>query len=164
MLFDSLMTSLPLHPLVVHAVVIFLTVVPLLVLVSLVWRGLRDRLDWLLPVAALVGAISGIVTKETGEDLEHSLPKAAITTLIHNHTEMGDIAGVIGLVFFAAVVAWWLTTSKVATAWVEAKMGWVRKGPWPILAIVAVALVSVVTLVLVVLAGHSGATAVWTTD
>ena len=57
MLFDSDMTSPPLHPLVVHAVVIFLTVVPLLVLVSLVWRGLRDRLDWLLPVAALVGFV-----------------------------------------------------------------------------------------------------------
>lgn len=158
------MTSLPLHPLVVHAVVVFLTVVPLLVLVSLVWRGLRDRLDWLLPVAALVGAISGLVTKETGEDFEHSLPRTAITPLVHNHTRMGDIAGLIGVVFFAAVLAWWLTTTKVAGPWVEAKLGWVRKGPWPVLAIVVVALVSVVTLVLVVLAGHSGATAVWTTN
>ena len=47
--------------------VVFLTVVPLLVLVSLVWPCLRDRLDWLIPVAALVGGISGVVATSKNE-------------------------------------------------------------------------------------------------
>ena len=156
--------NLPLHPLVVHAAVVFLTVVPLLILVSLIWRSLRDRLDWLIPVAALVGGISGVVAKETGEDLENSLPKTAITPLLHDHTELGDLVGPVAIVFALVVIAWWLTNSVVATTWVEAKLPWLRKGALPMVATVLVALASIGTLVLVILAGHSGATAVWTTQ
>ena len=49
--------NLPAHPLIVHFTVVLLTLLPAAVLVSVVWGGLRKRLDWLLPVGAIAAAL-----------------------------------------------------------------------------------------------------------
>lgn len=153
--------SLPLHPLVVHVVVVFLIVVPLLVLVSLAWRGLRDRLDWITPIAAVVGGLSALVASETGEDLERKFPH---TALIQAHTQAGKPAEVAAVLFAFFTVVWWVTSTQAFDTLVESKLPVAHKPAVKVAAAVLVAISSVVVLVLVFIAGHSGATAVWTSQ
>jgi hypothetical protein len=153
--------NLPLHPLVVHVVVVFLIVVPLLVLVSLVWRGLRDRLDWITPIAAVVGGISALVAGETGEDLERKFGHSA---LIQTHAQAGKLVEPAAVLFAFFTVLWWVTSTQAFESLVESKLPFLHMPAVRIAAAVLVGISSVVVLVLVFIAGHSGATAVWTSQ
>jgi hypothetical protein len=154
------MTSAPLHPLVVHAAVMLLVLVPLGVLVSLFWKGLRNRLDWLLPLGAVGGAITAIAAESTGEQLLAQLKQGS--ALVANHVELGQKGPWVAGVFAVATIGWWLTNSVVLTSWVEAKQPWLRRGRIPLVANVLMAIACIVTLVVVYLIGDSGAVAVWT--
>jgi len=154
------MTSLPLHPLVVHAAVMFLVLIPVLVLVSLFWRGLRNRLDWLLPVGAIVGAIAAFAADVTGKQLLLHLKQGS--QLVANHADLGEKGPWAATLFAIATIGWWLTTSEVMKSWVEAKQPWLRRGRMPLVASILMAIACIVMLVVVVLIGDSGATAVWT--
>jgi hypothetical protein len=154
------MTSLPLHPLVVHAAVMFLVLIPVLVLVSLFWRGLRKRLDWLLPLGAVAGAIAAIAADITGKQLLLNLKQGS--RLVANHADLGDKGPWVAGVFAVATIGWWLTSSEVMKNWVEAKQPWLRRGRIPLVASILMAIACVVMLVIVVLIGDSGARAVWT--
>jgi uncharacterized membrane protein len=153
--------SIPLHPLVVHVVVVFLIVVPLLVLVSLVWRGLRNRLDWITPIAAVVGGISALVAGETGEDLER---RFGHTALIQAHTQAGKVAEPVAVLFAFFTVLWWVTSTQAFDSLVETKLPILHKPAVKVVAAVLAGLSSAVVLVVVFIAGHSGATAVWTSQ
>lgn len=153
--------TIPLHPLVVHVVVVFLIVVPLLVLVSLVWRGLRNRLDWITPIAAVVGGVAALVAGETGEDLER---RFGHTALIQAHTQAGKLAEPAAVLFAFFTVLWWITTTQAFESLVESRLPLLHKPAVKVAAAVLVGLSSVVVLVLVFIAGHSGASAVWTTQ
>jgi hypothetical protein len=154
------MTSLPLHPLVVHAAVMLLVLVPVAVLVSLFWRGLRNRLDWLLPLGAVGGAIAAIAADVTGKDLLLHLKQGS--ELVAKHADLGEKGPWVGVVFAIATIGWWLTSSEVMKTWVEAKQPWLRGGRIPLIASVLMGIACIVTLVVVVLIGDSGASAVWT--
>lgn len=153
--------SLPLHPLVVHVVVVFLIVVPLMVLVSLFWRDLRNRLDWITPIAAVVGGISALVAGQTGEDLERRFGHTAV---IQAHTQAGKLAEPAAVLFAFFTVVWWITSTETFNALVESKLPVLHRPAVKVAASVLVGLSSVVVLVLVFIAGHSGATAVWTSQ
>jgi len=154
------MTSLPLHPLVVHFAVILLILVPVGVLVSLFWRGLRNRLDWLLPLGAVGGAIAAISAEVTGQDLLLHLKQGS--QLIATHADLGEKGPWVGVVFAVATIGWWLTSSEVLKGWVEAKLPWLRRGRIPLIASILMGIACLVTLVIVYLIGDSGAAAVWT--
>ena len=154
------MTSLPLHPLVVHFAVMLLVLVPIAVLVSLFWRGLRNRLDWLLPLGAVGGAIAAIAAEVTGNTLLTQLKQGS--ALVANHVELGQKGPWVAGVFAVATIGWWLTSSEVMKNWVEAKQPWLRRGRIPLVASILMAIACVVMLVIVVLIGDSGAAAVWT--
>ncbi|HSN10501.1 MAG TPA: hypothetical protein VLS51_00120 [Propionibacteriaceae bacterium] len=154
------MTSLPLHPLVVHAAVMLLVLVPLGVLVSLVWPGLRNRLDWLLPVGALGGFVAAIAAERTGQDLVAQLKQGS--ELVAKHADLGEKGPWVAGVFALATIGWWLTSSQVAATWVDARLPWIRRGRLPLIASVLMAIACAVTLVVIFLLGDSGATAVWT--
>ena len=151
------MTSLPLHPLVVHFAVMLLVLVPVAVLVSLFWRGLRNRLDWLLPLGAVGGAIAADIT---GKQLLLNLKQGS--RLVANHADLGEKGPWVAGVFAVATIAWWLTSSEVMKTLVEAKQPWLRRGRIPLVASILMAIACMVMLVIVVLIGDSGATAVWT--
>lgn len=153
--------SLPLHPLVVHVVVVFLIVVPLMVLVSLFWRDLRNRLDWITPIAAVVGGISALVAGQTGEDLERRFGHTAV---IQAHTQAGKLAEPAAVLFAFFTVVWWITSTETFNALVESKLPVLHRPAVKVAASLLVGLSSVVVLVLVFIAGHSGATAVWTSQ
>jgi hypothetical protein len=154
------MTSLPLHPLIVHAAVMFLVLVPLAILVSVFWRGLRNRLDWLLPLGALAGVATAIVADVTGQELLEQLKQGS--TLVATHADLGEKGPWVAGVFAVATILWWLTNSEVMASWVEAKLPWLRAGRLPLIASILMAVACVVTLVVIYLIGDSGAAAVWT--
>ena len=153
------MTTPPLHPLVVHAAVMLLVLVPLGVLVSLFWRGLRNRLDWLLPLGAVGGLITAIAAEVTGNTLLTQLKQGS--QLVANHVELGQKGPWVAGVFAVATILWWLTNSEVMKSWVEAKQPWLRRGRIPLIASILMGIACLVVLVMVYLIGDSGAAAAW---
>jgi hypothetical protein len=153
------MTTPPLHPLVVHAAVMLLVLVPLAILVSLFWRGLRNRLDWLLPLGAVGGLITAIAAEVTGNTLLTQLKQGS--QLVANHVELGQKGPWVAGVFAVATILWWLTNSEVMKSWVEAKQPWLRRGRIPLIASILMGIACLVVLVMVYLIGDSGAAAAW---
>ncbi len=156
----GVMTSLPLHPLVVHAAVMLLVLVPVGVLVSLFWPGLRNRLDWILPLGAVGALIAAIAADITGKQLLLNLKQGSL--LVANHAELGEKGPWVAGVFAVATIGWWLTSSEIMKGWVEANQPWLRQGRIPLVASILMAIACIVMLVVVFLIGDSGATAVWT--
>jgi len=145
-LFDTI-AGLPIHPLVVHAVVVVLPVAALaLIAIYLVPRW-RQHYGW-LTMAALAGGVgSAVLAKESGEALAGrvGLP------LLHSQLA-GTLVAVASVTFVVAAVWFWLQR-RAASA-----------GAKSLAATVVGALASLLALavlVLTVLVGHSGATAVW---
>jgi uncharacterized membrane protein len=96
----TFVSNLPVHVLVVHAVVVL---VPLAVLGSIavvLWPAARRRYGGLVIVVTAVATAFIPIATSTGEGLEHSLPP---TALISVHTHLGDqllpyVAGMLVLV------------------------------------------------------------------
>lgn len=147
---------MPLHPLIVHAVVVL---GPLGALTGLVyafvpkWRWL---LRWPLVVLAVVTAAASFLAVTAGEDLLSSRPELA--PLVEDHEEAGELLRnvSIGYVLVAAFGAWALGgTSALASG---------RGARETRLAIPAMALLVVGAVVLgyaLFMAGDTGAKAVW---
>ena len=151
-------TGLPVHPLVVHAVVVL---GPLAALVGLAY-ALMPRWRWLLrwPLVglSLIVAVSALLAVAAGESLLEARPE--LEPLVVEHEEWGErfrIAAVlfVGTSFFAA---WALGGPSSLTSGRGAKesrgiLGWI--------ALVLLVASSAGLLALVVLAGDSGSRAVW---
>lgn len=150
--------GLPLHPLVVHAVVIL---GPLAGLTGLAyafvprWRWL---LRWPLVALSLVVAVTAFVSVQAGESLLDARP--GLEPLIETHEERGELLRNWSLSFVidAVLAAWALGGgSALASGWgardSKGVIGWI--------AMVLLVVGSVGLMVLVFLAGDSGAQAVW---
>ena len=147
---------MPLHPLVVHAVVVL---GPLAALTGLVYAAVpkwRWLLRWPLVVLAVVVAVTALTAVAAGEDLLASRPELA--PIVEDHEEAGEMLRnvALGFVLVAGLGAWTLGgASSLASG---------RGARETRLAIPAVALLvigSAALLVTVYLAGDSGARAVW---
>lgn len=136
--------GLPLHPLVVHAVVVFVPAFLLGMLAIMVVPRWRPRFGWLVAAIGVVGAIAAIVAKYAGGALAHALGDVPM-----RHAVVGTY------VMYAAVIAgllgfaWKVLEGRPPAAKVATVVGW--------LAVVAAAVATACTLI----AGHSGAQAVW---
>ena len=147
---------MPLHPLVVHAVVVL---GPLAALTGLVYAAVptwRWLLRWPLVVLAVVVAVTALVAVAAGEDLLASRPELA--AIVADHEEAGEMLRnvALGYVVVAGLAAWALGgTSALASGRGarETRLG------IPVAVLLAVGAVAL--LVTVYLAGDSGATAVW---
>lgn len=150
--------GVPLHPLVVHAVVIF---GPLAGLTGLVyafvptWRWL---LRWPLVALSVVVAVTALVAVQAGEALLESRPE--LGPLVETHQERGELLRTWALTFVvdAALAAWALGGPSALASGRGAResrgaVGWI--------AMVLLVAGSIGLLVLVFLAGDSGARAVW---
>lgn len=150
------LNGLPLHPLVVHAVVVL---GPLAALTGLAyafvprWRWL---LRWPLVVLAVVTAVATLVAVAAGEDLLAARPELA--PIVEDHEEAGETLRIAALAFVvvAGLGAWALGgTSALASG----KGARETRFAVPVMVLLAVA--SVALLVTLYLAGDSGARAVW---
>ncbi|KZE39603.1 DUF2231 domain-containing protein [Microbacterium sp. T32] len=149
------LAGLPLHPLLVHAVVVLLPLAALMLIVGSLWPAARQRLGILTPIVAIVGGGFALLAKQAGEALERQVPE---TALVEAHTEMGN--GPVIWAFFLIVIAvgqwawfWWRARRT------DRPIGGVRVITG-VIAVVAIA-VAIGTTIDLVLVGDSGARAVW---
>jgi uncharacterized membrane protein len=143
--------GIPLHPLVVHAVVVLIPLAALGVIATAIVPRWRSRFGILVVGAAAVATAMVPVATQTGELLEE---RVAETELIEKHAELGE-----GVLYTAvpllivAIALWWLgrriEQGRPAPRWLSLTV--------PVVG-VAVAIAAIVQMVLV---GHSGAEAVW---
>lgn len=152
--------GLPLHVLLVHAVIVLTPLVGLILVVLAAWPAAR-RVLWL---PALIGAALllplGLVTVEAGKWLEARVPEAP---LIQQHTGMGEelTPWLIGLLVVAVLIAGWALVERA-----DARRS---SGPMPRGARIGVAIVLVGASLVVAVGstwtlvriGEAGSRAVW---
>jgi uncharacterized membrane protein len=143
--------GLPLHPLVIHAAVIFGPLAGLVALTYLVPRW-RDRMRWPMVIGAIIALGAVFIAYLSGNDFRDSKPffdQAPLADKIDTHE---DLAGnlLLGTIAFAAIA--------VLSAWLHARTGALRIGLNLLLAASAIGVI-----VLVILTGDAGAQAVWGT-
>jgi hypothetical protein len=157
-MFDTV-AGLPVHVLIIHAVVV---IAPLTALMA-IWYAVRpaSRAYLRLPLAAgaVITGVSGLIAGASGEALEHRVraadsADAAALALVHDHAEAGDLARILCLVLMVVTLAavFYLLPAT---------------GPAPLGAAVAkvtaaaVILASVAAMGSVIITGHTGAKAAW---
>ncbi len=150
--------GVPLHPLVIHAVVVF---VPLAALAAIAmslpkWRWLARWPALLLTLGATAAAY---VAKLTGAQLKEDRGLETLP-LVKTHEQWGDRL-VTAMVVFAAVVvvAFWVLPHVTRLSGGKDRVTKMAVLEKPLM--VLLPLTAVVALVLVVLTGDAGARAVW---
>lgn len=150
--------GVPLHPLVIHAVVVF---VPLAAIAAIAmslpkWRWLARWPALLLTLGATAAAY---VATLTGKNLEKDRGLAALP-LVKTHVEWGNRL-MLAMWIFAAlvVVAFWALSHVTRLSGGKDRVAKVAALEKPLMVLVPLAAVAV--LVLVVLTGDAGARAVW---
>jgi len=142
--FDTI-AGLPVHPLVVHAVVILLPtacLVTVAVAVRPAWRRFA-------PVVVALNAtvmIAAFVATQSGEQLERRIRQFSQPAGLAGHAEWGNRLMLLSVALFIGAVIMWVTRDRTALA--------------SVVAVVAV-VGALVTIGLTVYVGHSGATVVW---
>jgi len=165
----STVLGLPLHPLVVHAVVVLVPLAALLVAASAVSPRFRRWALWATPAVALVGLALVPVATGSGENLEGSIQS---TPVLEEHTELGDTLLPFMVVLTVLALAMFVLERRRAVP-VSDGPGAARAGapsdtrggldsPVLVRVVAVLALVAALaTMVQVVRIGHSGAEAVW---
>ncbi|MFE6966522.1 hypothetical protein ACFVAJ_15540 [Agromyces sp. NPDC057679] len=152
--------GLPLHVLLVHAVIVLTPLVGLLLVVLAAWPAAR-RVLWL---PALLGAALilplGLITVEAGKWLKDRVPEAP---LIQQHTGMGEdlTPWLIALLVVAVLIAVWALVERADSRRASGGMSrGLRIGVAVVLVLASltVAIGATVTLVRI---GEAGSRAVW---
>ncbi|MGV9213939.1 DUF2231 domain-containing protein [Micromonospora sp. RB23] len=144
--------GLPLHPLVVHVVVVLLPLAAIGVAALAVKPSWRGRYGALVVVIAALATVAVPLASSTGEDLEHRVGDPGV------HAQLGDT-----LIWFAIP----LLVAAVALVWLHrrtSRPAGNRAGTAGKVTVVVAALAVVVAaanLVQVYRVGDSGAKAVW---
>jgi hypothetical protein len=140
-MFDTI-TGLPVHPLVIHAVVVGIPLMAIITIVVAVRRNLRERFSWWVAGANLLLFLVSLVAKESGEALQ----QARGGQLAIEHGQLGSV-----LPWFVLVLA--ATSAAVA--------GTSRNRALGPIAVVASIVSSVLAVWWCVRTGDAGARAVW---
>lgn len=150
--------GIPLHPLAVHFGVVLGLLAAGVVLLSAVLPRFRRWIGWGLPALGVLGAIALQVTASLGEALQES-SSAYSSIVVAAHAEWGERAGTAGIVLAVVSIQLWLVTSPAARERLTSH--------WPTwltpLTLGVAVIVPLLTIAVVTIAGHSGASAVWTT-
>jgi hypothetical protein len=148
--------GLPLHPLIVHAVVVLTPLTVLALLLGTFWPAARKRLGIVTPLAALLLVVLVPITAAAGESLADLVGE---TPAIEHHEDLGEM-----------LLPWVVALFVVAAGqWAWYRWGRDRVGKRSATAVRAVTVVigalavvvGIGTVVLVVLIGDAGARAVW---
>jgi hypothetical protein len=149
--------GVPLHPLIIHAVVVLVPLAALSALVFAVpkWRWVAR---WPAVVLAVIGAIAVQLAVISGRDLEED--RHLDSPLLHTHEEWGERLQIAMWIFAVVmVVAFWAI--PYVTRISGGKDGVTRIAVLEKPLLVVVVLAAIAVLVLVVLTGDAGARAVW---
>jgi uncharacterized membrane protein len=153
--------GLPLHPLVVHAVVVFAPLAALFALAYAVVPRWRWALRWVLVACTAVAVVTATISTMSGEELLETLPGLDELPSMETHEERGELLRN-ALFLFSVIVglaAWRLggPSGLVSGRGAKESAGGALDG------LLAAALVaaSLAVAVLTFLAGHTGAVVVW---
>jgi uncharacterized membrane protein len=154
--------GVPLHPLVVHAVVVLAPLAALLAIAYAVRPGWRWALRWPMVLLAAVAAASGVIAEGSGEDLLHTLSAALRDrAVMEDHEQLGEQLKAM-LMLFAVVsfiAAWRLGGASGAVSGRGARTQ--HGGVLSLILSGLLILAAIGVLALTFLAGHSGASSVW---
>lgn len=156
-MFD-LVLGLPVHALVIHAVVALAPLAALSAIAYVLRPAWRRVLRWPTAIGAVITGLTAFVAAESGEQLQVrvSQTRAGSTDfdLLRTHVEWGDRARIAGLVFMVLVLAavWFVRPPEQQQP---------RSHPLEVLLTVVVVLASVAVVTTVVVAGHAGSRVVW---
>ncbi|MBG6212798.1 MAG: hypothetical protein LH475_12070 [Cryobacterium sp.] len=161
--FDWQLNGLPLHVLIVHAVVIVVPLAALCVVLTAFWPAVRRRLGIVTPLVALAALVLVPLAVQAGEWLQSRLVN--VTPLLGAHTSLGQtlLPWVIALFLVAALQWVWYRYIAAARARFASALP-NRTGRLAVTIVLnLVVLVSAIgSVVTVVLIGESGSRAVWT--
>lgn len=155
---DYSFAGLPLHVLVVHAVVIVVPVAAIVVLLAAVWPRVRRWLGLLTPILGILASVVTLIAKEAGEWLQARVPD---TPLISEHASLGStlLPWTLALSALSVVVyVWYRVVERRGGQATPSRM--TRRVVAVILAIAAVIVVPAGIITTVVI-GESGSRAVW---
>ncbi len=142
-LFDTI-AGLPVHPLVVHVVVILLPLSAIGLLAGVIRPAWRTRFGPLVALGAVAGAAATWVAAQSGEQL------AARVGEPHDHAEWGDRLVPVAAAFGVVALLWYALQRRSEAG----------TGAGKVLGILG-SLLAVGVLGLTVLVGHTGAKAAW---
>jgi hypothetical protein len=142
-MFDTI-SGLPVHVLVVHAVVVLLPLMSLATIAVAVRRRWRSAAPWVVLADAVV-VVLAFAAKESGEVLQKRLSQFT-PDVAHDHAEHGRFVPYFAVALLVAAVLVWLTSRSARLV--------------PAAVVVAV-LTGVAALGWTYLTGESGARAVW---
>jgi len=140
-MFDTI-TGLPLHPLVIHAVVVGIPLMAVITIVVAVRKNLRERFSWWVAGANLLLFLVTLVAKQSGEALQ----QARGGQLAIEHGQLGS------------VLPWFVLVLTVASAAVAGTSRNRTLGP---IAVVASIVSSVLAVWWCIRTGDAGARSVW---
>lgn len=142
-LFDTI-AGLPVHPLVVHAVVILLPLSAIGLIACVLRPAWRERFGILVVLGALAGSVAAWVAEESGEQLAARVGKPA------EHAEWGERLVPVAFGYAVVTLIWYAAQRRSRSG----------TGVGRIFGIVG-ALLGVAVMVLTTLVGHTGAKAAW---
>jgi hypothetical protein len=149
-------SGLPLHPLLVHAVVVLIPLPVVAVLLTQFWPVARRRLGIVTPLAALAVLVLVPITVAAGRSLAGLVgPLPKVQT--HQHYGQMLLPWVIALFLVAAAQWWWFRRGVLRYPATRGGIATVA----PVLLAAASIVVGLGTLILVVVIGDTGARAVW---
>ncbi len=156
-MFDTV-AGLPVHVLVVHAVVVLGPLAGLAAVAYALRPTWRTVLRWPLVVLAVAAAATALVATESGEALERRIGSLGVSDgvrqAIREHSERGELARTVAiavLVVTVAAVTWLLRPAAPGPGGRAAT----------VVAASVLAVAGVALVVVTVLAGHSGSSVVW---
>jgi uncharacterized membrane protein len=152
--------GLPLHPLIVHVVVVF---APLASLGGILYAAVpkwRWWLRWPLVASAVLAAAAAIVSVQSGQDLENQRNLQTLPALA-THSQRGRFLRwlLLAFLFPTALAAWRLRGPTPLSTDGDSPAGRTGVTAWAIQALLVAGAIAV--LVWVFLTGDSGARAVW---
>ena len=147
--------GIPLHPLFVHLVVVFIPLAALAVIAHAAWPAARRKLGWFTPALGVAGFGSTVLAKEAGEWLERHSDH---TALLDAHVRIGgQLLPWAGLLLVLAVTEWGWYRLVLPRRAVSGRVQRIVTGAFVLLA-VGLAIGATVWLYLI---GDSGARSVW---
>jgi len=138
--------GLPLHPLVVHLVVVVLPLAALLFIFVVLVKKWRRPFDLIALAGLAIGVVGAVLAKQSGQAL------SGLVGQPQQHADWGSILVYLAALLLVVAAIWvWLTRFHSTEG---------RSLLTTLAAIVGVAL-AIATIVMTVLVGHTGAEAVW---
>ena len=140
-IFDTFQ-GLPIHPLIVHLVVVVLPIATFSTIISVYSSRFRKGYAFASVIGVFVGTAAAFVAKQSGEALGDRVG------LPRKHSDYGNILTYVALAFLIVVLLWYRKWRRARSNRINA-LGFL------------LTVLGIAVLVLTYLAGHTGATAVW---